>query len=151
MVGNDLDEPQVTYGQEYVDTLRERVLNAHQGEVFGKKARIVAVTVPYPFIVHTDRGPMQGHAGDWLVANHPADDPRSDIWTISDERMQATYILIDQQTGRPGLHSFTTTELVREVIERLRPGGVPRSRNEAIMATKAEDVLARLIAGSLLD
>lgn len=94
-MGNHLRDPQVTYGQDYVEELRRRVLAEGQGAVMSKRARIVAVTVPHAFIVHTDRGPMEGAPGDWLVANHPDDDPGSDIWTISDERMQATYRLTE--------------------------------------------------------
>ena len=58
---------------------------------YRKKARIVAVQQDEAFIVYTDRGPMTGQAGDWLVTNHPEDDPGSDLWTISAERMANTY------------------------------------------------------------
>lgn len=56
-----------------------------------KTARIIAYQLSTPFIVNTDRGPMQGQPGDWLVTNHPDDDSGSDIWSISDDRMKATY------------------------------------------------------------
>jgi len=56
-----------------------------------KTARIIAVQQDQAFIVYTDRGPMTGMAGDWLVTNHPGDDPGSDLWTISAERMATTY------------------------------------------------------------
>lgn len=59
--------------------------------VFRKKARIVGVQAGADFTVETDRGVMEGKAGDWLVTNHPDDDPGSDLWSISDERMKATY------------------------------------------------------------
>jgi hypothetical protein len=59
--------------------------------VFRKRARVLAIQLAAAFTVETDRGVMSGIAGDWLVTNHPDDDPGSDIWTISDERMRATY------------------------------------------------------------
>jgi hypothetical protein len=61
------------------------------GVCYRKRARIIAVQQDQPFIVYTDRGPMTGQAGDWLVTNHPEDDPGSDLWTISAERMANTY------------------------------------------------------------
>jgi hypothetical protein len=151
MVGNDLTDPVITYGQAYVDDLRERVLIDREGEVFGKRARICAVTVPVPFIVHTDRGPMTGLAGDWLVTNHPADDPGSDIWTISDERLQATYFLIDRESGRPGLHQWPTSSLLREVVDRLRDPSSPNGRHVSLAITKVEEALLWLMAGPTLD
>lgn len=56
-----------------------------------KKARIVALKMDEPFTVATDRGLMRAEAGDWLVTNHPDDDPGSDVWSISAERMANTY------------------------------------------------------------
>lgn len=67
---------------------RERTTKAG---TFRKTARIVAVQMDAPFTVETDRGPMTAVAGDWLVTNHPDDDSGSDVWSISDERMSATY------------------------------------------------------------
>ncbi len=61
------------------------------GIAFRKKARVLAIRMDTPFVVETDRGPMKGAAGDWLVTNHPDDDPGSDLWSISAERMAATY------------------------------------------------------------
>jgi hypothetical protein len=60
-------------------------------KTFRKTARIVGIQLDSPFMVHTDRGPMSGVPGDWLVTNHPDDDPGSDLWTISAERMTNTY------------------------------------------------------------
>lgn len=60
-----------------------------------KAACVVAVRVGHDFIVETDRGPMTGRAGDWLVTNHPEDDPGSDLWSVSDERLKATYVLAE--------------------------------------------------------
>ncbi len=56
-----------------------------------KKARILAFIAEVPFVVETDRGPMTGEAGDYIVTNHPDDDPGSDLWTISRERFESTY------------------------------------------------------------
>jgi hypothetical protein len=56
-----------------------------------KTARIIAIQLHVPFSVYTDRGKIAGEAGDWLVTNHPDDDPGSDLWSISDERMRSTY------------------------------------------------------------
>ena len=61
------------------------------GAPFRKKARILAVQLHFAFTVETDRGVMEGFPGDWLVTNHPDDDPGSDVWTISNARMQSTY------------------------------------------------------------
>jgi hypothetical protein len=61
------------------------------GEAYRKKSRVLAIQMHEPFVVETDRGLMKGVAGDWLVTNHPDDDPGSDLWSISAERMAATY------------------------------------------------------------
>jgi hypothetical protein len=87
-------DPIVTYEQGYHDELVRRVLDAPSDEhvgVFRKTSRILAIQLAVPFIVQTDRGPMRGQSGDWLVTNHPDDDSGSDLWTISDERMRSTY------------------------------------------------------------
>ena len=60
-------------------------------EAFKKKSRILAIMISEPFTVETDRGIMTGEAGDYLVTNHPDDDPGSDLWSISAERMNSTY------------------------------------------------------------
>lgn len=70
---------------------RERILTALHAADYRKTSRIVAIEMAVPFIVETDRGPMTGEPGDFLVTNHPDDDPSSDLWTISAERMAATY------------------------------------------------------------
>lgn len=70
---------------------RNVVLNHPGARTFRKTARIVAIQSAIPFTVETDRGVMQGKAGDWVVTNHPEDDEASDVWSISDERMRATY------------------------------------------------------------
>lgn len=61
-----------------------------------KTARIVATRVLEPFTVMTEHGEMRAEAGDWLVTNHPDDDPGSDLWPISDERMRATYRVAEE-------------------------------------------------------
>jgi hypothetical protein len=58
---------------------------------YRKKARILALEMESPFVVETDRGPMTGQPGDYLVTNHPDDDPGSDLWSISAARMASTY------------------------------------------------------------
>lgn len=66
-----------------------------------KAARILAIRIDHPFEVETDRGLMQAQAGDWLVTNHPDDDPESDIWSISHERFSNTYeVLLDPAEAR---------------------------------------------------
>jgi len=92
--------PRTRYPESYHDELVDRVLNRGHGEVARKTARILAVSVPHDFVVETDRGPMEGAPGDWLVTNHPDDDPGSDVWAISDARFQATYALDDSPRGR---------------------------------------------------
>lgn len=81
------DDAAILYSPNY----REQLIASADARAFRKKARILAVQVDVAFVVETDRGPMRGRGGDWLVTNHPDDDPGSDLWTISDERMQATY------------------------------------------------------------
>ncbi len=72
-------------------TQADRSMITEFGSPFRKKARVLAVEMAADFTVETDRGVMQGHAGDWLVTNHPDDDPGSDVWSISQERMTSTY------------------------------------------------------------
>lgn len=69
----------------------EFLVDNDQADCFRKSARILAIQMLEPFTVETDRGVMAGVAGDWLVTNHPDDDPGSDLWTISEDRMRATY------------------------------------------------------------
>lgn len=82
------------------DEFVERVLGLESNDsdvppgwygTFRKRARILAERMAVEFEVETDRGPMRGHPGDWLATNHPDDDPGSDLWTISAERMESTY------------------------------------------------------------
>ena len=70
---------------------RPELLANPNAKVFVKRARILAVQQTKAFVVWTDRGPQTGKPGDWLVTNHPDDDPGSDLWSISAERMEATY------------------------------------------------------------
>lgn len=70
---------------------RPELIGNPEAKAFRKTARIIAVQQTEAFTVRTDRGPMIGSAGDWIATNHPADDPGSDMWCISDERMKATY------------------------------------------------------------
>lgn len=82
------------------------ILEDPRALTYRKQARIVAVRMSVPFIVHTDRGPMRGNPGDYLVTNHPDDDPGSDLWTISAARMASTYAVDPSGGVRP---SPTTT------------------------------------------
>ena len=94
---------QVIYTQDDRDALlRDTNATTHR-----KTARILAVQQDAPFMVHTDRGPMSGMPGDYLVTNHPDDDAGSDLWTISAERMANTYVAAP--TPHPGeQHTFDT-------------------------------------------
>lgn len=56
-----------------------------------KRARTIAVKQHEAFTVDTDQGTIGGKAGDYLVTNHPDDDPTSDVWPVSEERFRATY------------------------------------------------------------
>lgn len=86
--------------QEVYDQKRGReILFQPDTPTFRKTSRIIAVQQTVPFIVYTDRGPMQGQAGDWLVTNHPEDDVDSDVWAISEERMRNTYELVEPSDG----------------------------------------------------
>ncbi len=82
-----MTEPVVHFTQDH----RQVLVNAPDGGVFRKRSRVIAVQSKVPFTVETDRGLMRGEPGDWLVTNHPADDPGSDLWSISAERMASTY------------------------------------------------------------
>ena len=58
------------------------LLLAHpEALAYRKRSRILAIQMQAAFTVETDRGPMKGSAGDFLVTNHPEDDPGSDLWT----------------------------------------------------------------------
>lgn len=73
------------------------LLLAHpEALAYRKRSRILAIQMQAAFRVETDRGPMVGQPGDFLVTNHPDDDPGSDLWTVSAERMAATYDLVDE-------------------------------------------------------
>jgi hypothetical protein len=75
---------------------RATFLTNPEARTYTKRSRIIAVQQTQPFTVMTDRGPMTGEPGDWLVTNHPADDPDSDIWSISADRMSRTYEQVDE-------------------------------------------------------
>lgn len=67
------------------------VYRKHARIIAMKHARIIAIKINEDFTVETDRGIMSGVAGDYLVTNHPDDDTTSDLWTISQAQMDATY------------------------------------------------------------
>lgn len=73
-----------------------QILTTHPAVVSARKsARVLAIRLPYPFEVVTDRGLMTAQAGDWLVTNHPDDDVTSDLWSVSNDRFEATYKVTD--------------------------------------------------------
>lgn len=82
-----MTEPVIHVTQEHRDTL----IADPTGRVVRKRSRAIALQMHVPFTVETDRGLMRGEAGDWLMTNHPDDDPGSDLWSISDARFQQTY------------------------------------------------------------
>ena len=94
----------------YTQDDRDALLRDPNATTHRKTARILAVQQDAPFMVHTDRGPMSGMPGDYLVTNHPDDDAGSDLWTISAERMANTYVLADPVKPHPGTpHQFDMT------------------------------------------
>lgn len=96
-----VERPMTHYTQDDRQRLIDAVLEDAEGGVFRKASRIIAVQQTEPFTVETDRGPMTGQAGDWLVTNHPEDDAGSDLWTISAERMSGTYVEEPEIVDRP--------------------------------------------------
>jgi hypothetical protein len=92
----------------YTQDDRQELLD--DGAPFRKTARIVAVKQTEPFIVHTEHGPISGEAGDWLATNHPSDDPGSDIWPISAERMKNTYVSTDDMPIFPKQFKFKSDD-----------------------------------------
>lgn len=66
-------------------------IDGRPARAYRKNARIIAVEMTVPFSVETDRGVISGVPGDFLVTNHPDDDPGSDLWAISADRMKSTY------------------------------------------------------------
>ena len=75
-----------------------RELVQHTWGVFRKRSRIVALQLRLAGTVETDRGPMTFEPGDWLVTNHPEDDPGSDLWSVSAARMASTYERVHART-----------------------------------------------------
>lgn len=71
---------------------RERLLE--EGAPFRKVVGIRAVQMEVPFSVETSQGLVTGKKGDWLATND-GDDPTSDVWVISAERMAASYAPAD--------------------------------------------------------
>lgn len=66
-------------------------LNDPAAIVAQKTARVIARTILAPFVVDTEHGQMLANAGDYLVTNHPDDDPSSDVWPVSAERFSRSY------------------------------------------------------------
>jgi hypothetical protein len=93
------DEAALARLRVFTQAYRPALLALEGASEWRKTARIIAVQLDVPFTVETDRGVMVGRAGDWLVTNHPDDDPGSDLWTISAERMAATYSRVGVRLG----------------------------------------------------
>jgi hypothetical protein len=85
---------------------RPTLLAHHERRSFRKTARIIAVKQDKPFMVYTEHGPISGEPGDWLATNHPDDDPGSDIWPVSAERMTNTYDTITDGGHPDSPHRF---------------------------------------------
>lgn len=130
---------------------RATILDSPWQMIARKRARIVAIKMRTAFVVETDRGDMEGAAGDWLVTNHPDDDPGSDIWSISDERMRNTYDP-GPEPGDPDPAPLTVagmvsmqdpTVLIRDAIATLYPAS---DRRQSLAITKLEEALLWLTA-----
>lgn len=92
------------------------LLTQGQAEVktFRKTARILARQQDAPFSVTTAAGDiMHGEAGDWLATNHPVDDPGSDIWVITAERVRDTFT--EANPGVPGMFVNRESNALAEV------------------------------------
>lgn len=87
--------PAVDRPTHFTQADRQKLIDDPEAQALTKRSRILAIQLLEPFTVETDRGVMTGDVGDWLVTNHPDDDATSDLWSISDERMKATYVSID--------------------------------------------------------
>lgn len=164
-------EPVVSFEQSFRPELLARVkaieehghLLVHtdrEGGTFVKTARIVALRIATPFIVQTDRGPMRGQKGDWLVTNHPDDDEGSDIWSISDARMRSTYstarevedlqAALEEDALRVG--RADDAEALRIIMIRLMgrrdatDRAAPAGRHLSLAITHIEDAISRVEA-----
>lgn len=140
------DSP-VRYTQADRDRIIDDVLHHGFGGIFRKHSRIVAVQENEPFEVETDRGVMRGAAGDWIVTNHPEDDDGSDVWSISNDRMESTYHPWD----RPVITNVEVTSPVvriRSVIAELNASGEDRHAVNAI--AKLEEAILHLYGLTVL-
>ena len=122
-------------------------LETGRAMVFRKTARIVGVRINRPFTVETDRGVMTADTGDWLVTNHPDDDPGSDVWSISNDRMESTYNVVPAEAEDPWM------QFRRQLVAQLAVGRrlnenerseVGRQRNLAL--TVIEEAILRIDA-----
>jgi hypothetical protein len=149
VLGNN---PHAQYTQDDRQGIIDAVLHHGFGGILRKHARIVALQENQPFTVETDRGTMRGEAGDWIVTNHPDDDSSSDVWSISDERMQATYGPWD----RPVITEVAITPPVvriRSVIAELRAAGDGErgaDRHASLAITKLEEAILWLNGPTVL-
>ncbi len=98
------DEAALAKLRTFTQAHRATLLALEGASEWRKTARIIAVQLDVRFVVETEHGVMAGHPGDWLATNHPDDDPGSDLWIISAERMKATYARVGIRipaAGRP--------------------------------------------------
>lgn len=84
--------------QVFTSADRDNLLVSPDAITARKTARVVALRIPSPFLVDTDHGQMLANAGDYLVTNHPDDDPSSDVWPISAERFNRSYREVEAVT-----------------------------------------------------
>lgn len=70
---------------------RADLLTHPTGFIAHKTARVVAIKLGHAFTVDTAHGQMVASPGDYLVTNHPDDDPSSDVWPVEAERFERTY------------------------------------------------------------
>lgn len=79
------------------DELVESALGPEPEAIVARKtARVIARKISTPFVVDTDHGQLVANVGDYLVTNHPEDDPSSDVWPVSAERFAASYVEIER-------------------------------------------------------
>jgi len=86
---------------------RDTILTDPEHRTLRKSARILAIESHRSFVVATEQGVVAGSPGDWLVMNHPDDDPGGDAWPVSAERFEATYVdEEDIKTDTPGIRAW---------------------------------------------
>lgn len=134
------------FGQPYRAVLLRELEYGVDGRAFlmRKVARIIAVRIDRPFLVETDRGPQAGKPGDWIVTNHPDDDSGSDVWSISDERMRATYEAVPLGETAWDRVIAELKGLVNRADELNGADRSPAARWRNLAISKLEDAVLRL-------